>query len=712
MSGVKEENKTREPLSKPVTSLRRQIAELERTVELLQKERDTLFSILERAPYGVVLLDKDGKTLFTNTEFTAITGYTSEDVPTAKDWFHVAYPEKLYSDSANNKRDKDQRKTDSLFHKMIKRVFFRSFSVVSKDGTIKEIEFRPTELDDGSTMVMLADITELKRAEEAFQESEKQFRRLVQYIPDIFSVHDSDGNIIDVNQHACESLEYTREELLELSVHDIEGDFIAGKHAEQWKQMVPGVPILLEGVHKRKDGTTFPVEIRIGMFESGDKKLFLALTRDITERKRAEEALRESEERYRTLVNNLKFGITLIDTDNNIVMVNAEQSKLFNKPASEMIGKKCFREFEKRDEVCPHCPGIQTMATGQSAEAEAEGVRDDGSRIHARIQTFPAFRQDGTMTGFIEVIEDITERKQAEKALQASEGRYRSLVEFTEDPVYLIDREKRYLFINEKYLSRLGLPRDHVIGRHYGELHCREDNQEFSGYIEQVLATGRFVQYEHRSRSDGRYFLRTLSPVQEPDGRIEMVTVIAKDITERKQAENKLTHMATHDFLTGLPNRILFNDRLTMALAQAQRHQQKLCVMLLDLDYFKDVNDTLGHSVGDKLLRIVGERLTALLRTSDTVARMGGDEFLLLLTEIARVNNVTTIAQKILEAFRKPFVIEIDDHELMITTSIGIAIFPDDGDDADVLLKNVDIAMYRAKEKGRNNFQCYSSAPR
>jgi diguanylate cyclase (GGDEF)-like protein len=203
-----------------------------------------------------------------------------------------------------------------------------------------------------------------------------------------------------------------------------------------------------------------------------------------------------------------------------------------------------------------------------------------------------------------------------------------------------------------------------------------------------------------------------LSPVQEPDGRIEMVTVIAKDITERKQAENKLTHMATHDFLTGLPNRILFNDRLTMALAQAQRHQQKLCVMLLDLDYFKDVNDTLGHSVGDKLLRIVGERLTALLRTSDTVARMGGDEFLLLLTEIARVNNVTTIAQKILEAFRKPFVIEIDDHELMITTSIGIAIFPDDGDDADVLLKNVDIAMYRAKEKGRNNFQCYSSAPR
>ena len=371
-----------------------------------------------------------------------------------------------------------------------------------------------------------------------------------------------------------------------------------------------------------------------------------------------------------------------------------------------MIGKKCFQEFEKRDAVCPHCPGVQAMATGQSVEVETEGVRDDGSHIYARVQAFPAFKKDGTMTGFVEIVEDITERKRAEEALQESEGRYRSLVEFTEDPVYLIDRNKRYLFINEKYLSRLGVPRDHVIGRQYGEFHCREDDQEFSGYIEQVLTTGRFAQYEHRSRSDGRYFLRTLSPVQEPDGRIETVTVISKDITERKQAENKLTYMATHDFLTGLPNRILFNDRLTLVLAQARRHQQKLCVMLLDLDYFKDINDTLGHSVGDNLLRIVGERLTGLLRTSDTIARMGGDEFLLLLAEIARLNNVTTIAQKILESFREPFA--VDGHELMITTSIGIAVFPDDGDDADTLLKNADIAMYRAKERGRDNFQRYT----
>jgi diguanylate cyclase (GGDEF)-like protein/PAS domain S-box-containing protein len=435
-----------------------------------------------------------------------------------------------------------------------------------------------------------------------------------------------------------------------------------------------------------------------------------ALQVQITDLKCEVERLRESERRFRTVVDNIKLGITLIDTNNNIVMGNAAHSSRFNKPVSDMIGKKCFREFEKRDAVCPHCPGVQAMATGQSAEVETEGVRDDGSLVHARIQAFPAFGQNGSMIGFIEVVEDITERKQAEKVLQTSEERYRSLVEFTEDPVWLIDREKRYLSINEKYLSRLGLPRDRVIGRQYSEFHCREDDQEFSEYVEQVLATGRFAQYEHRSRSDGRYFVRTLSPVWESDGRIETVTVTSKDITERKQAENKLTYMATHDFLTGLPNRILFNDRLAMALAQARRHHQKLCVMLLDLDHFKDVNDTLGHNVGDKLLRIVGERLTGLLRTSDTIARMGGDEFLLLLTEMARLKNVTTIAKKILGAFRTPFA--VDDHKLKITTSIGIAIFPDDGDDTDILLKNADIAMYRAKARGRNNFQCYSSSPR
>ena len=180
------------------------------------------------------------------------------------------------------------------------------------------------------------------------------------------------------------------------------------------------------------------------------------------------------------------------------------------------------------------------------------------------------------------------------------------------------------------------------------------------------------------------------------------------DITERRQAEEVIRRIAYHDDLTGLPNRRLFRDRVALALARSHRNRQSVAVMMLDLDHFKDVNDTLGHSVGDRLLRAVGDRLAGLLRQSDTVARMGGDEFLLLLPEISGREDAARVARKALEAFRKPFV--FDDHKLNITTSIGIALYPGDGEDGDTLMKNADIAMYRAKDRGRDNYQRYTPA--
>ncbi len=183
-----------------------------------------------------------------------------------------------------------------------------------------------------------------------------------------------------------------------------------------------------------------------------------------------------------------------------------------------------------------------------------------------------------------------------------------------------------------------------------------------------------------------------------------------REIAERMRAEETIKQMAYHDDLTGLPNRRLFNDRLTLELAHAQRNRQKLAVMLLDLDNFKDVNDALGHSAGDKLLQVVGDRLTSLLRKGDTIARMGGDEFMLLLPGITRLEDAAKTARKTLEAFRRP--VEFDSHKFRITTSIGIALYPDDGEDSDTLVRNADIAMYRAKGAGRGNYQCYTSNER
>jgi diguanylate cyclase (GGDEF)-like protein/PAS domain S-box-containing protein len=177
------------------------------------------------------------------------------------------------------------------------------------------------------------------------------------------------------------------------------------------------------------------------------------------------------------------------------------------------------------------------------------------------------------------------------------------------------------------------------------------------------------------------------------------------DITERREQERTIHHMAYHDALTGLPNRVLLGDRLSQALSAAKRNSTAGALMILDLDRFKDINDTLGHSTGDALLNAVSSRLTGLLRKSDTVSRMGGDEFVLLLPTIASSESSAEIAGKIVRAFRKPF--SCDGHTLKVTTSIGIANFPEDGEDAETVLKNADIALYRVKETGRNNLQRY-----
>lgn len=188
------------------------------------------------------------------------------------------------------------------------------------------------------------------------------------------------------------------------------------------------------------------------------------------------------------------------------------------------------------------------------------------------------------------------------------------------------------------------------------------------------------------------------------------LVLVLHDLTERKRYEEKLRYNAVTDHLTALPNRFLFFDRLNMALAQAQRDFQKLGILMLDLDEFKKVNDTYGHNIGDQLLKGVANRLLNMFRKGDTIARWGGDEFILLLPEIRQTEVAKNVAERILHSFNKPF--EFDGLKIAITASIGVALFSDDGPDADTLIKNADIAMYHAKDAGRNCFHQYSHEQR
>lgn len=316
----------------------------------------------------------------------------------------------------------------------------------------------------------------------------------------------------------------------------------------------------------------------------------------------------------------------------------------------------------------------------------------------------------------IELEASEAERKWMEQVVQRSTEFIDTVLNSITDSISIIDtHDFKVIGANSTLLETLKVNEKEVIGKTCYELTHRKSepcgSPDVTCPLLETVKTGRPSSAEHvHYDKDGNTIDVEIStyPVTNEQGRVYQAVHVTRDITERKQAEQELAYMATHDSLTKLPNRMLFNDRLNLELAHAHRNQKRLAVMLLDLDQFKDVNDTLGHSVGDQLLRAVGDRLTRLVRKSDTVARMGGDEFLLLLPEVAWVEDTAKIAQKVLEAFGEPFV--FDAHELHITTSIGIAIFPNDGEDADTLVKNADIAMYSAKERGRNNYQRWTAA--
>jgi diguanylate cyclase (GGDEF)-like protein/PAS domain S-box-containing protein len=212
------------------------------------------------------------------------------------------------------------------------------------------------------------------------------------------------------------------------------------------------------------------------------------------------------------------------------------------------------------------------------------------------------------------------------------------------------------------------------------------------------------------SNGELRYYDGNLSGIIDRQARMVGFVLMLHDITERRKQEEMIHRLAYHDALTGLPNRVLLSDRLAQTVVTAQRYKQRGALMLLDLDHFKDINDTLGHSMGDRLLQEVSKRLVTLLRKSDTVSRMGGDEFVLLLPNLPNPESSTTIAAKIVRAFRSPFLCE--GHMLKVSASIGIADFPTDGMEDETLLKMADIALYRVKESGRDNFQHFSTPER
>ncbi len=427
--------------------------------------------------------------------------------------------------------------------------------------------------------------------------------------------------------------------------------------------------------------------------------------------RKAEAALRESEEQFTQLAHNIPQVFWITDVAHRrTLFVSAAAEKLIGRPLDEIRSnpRALVRAVHRDDRKRVHAARKTALTDGYDVTYRI--IRPDGSVRWLRDRAFPVHDADGKPYRIAGIAEDITDRRRAEAALQESEQQFRQLADNIPQVFWITDVTQRELiYVSPAFEKLAGRPVAHVRENPNAwiDMIHHEDRQRVRG-ARRLAAQGHYDEVFRIVRADGtiRWVHDRAFPVNDAEGRVYRITGIAEDITERKHAEEQLMKLAHYDVLTSLPNRVLFYDRLKQAIAQAKRNDWVVGVMFIDVDRFKNVNDTMGHAVGDRLLQQVSERLKGTVRSGDTVGRLGGDEFAVVLSNLSSAQDANLVAQKMMACFAEPFRLEGTD--VYVTASIGITLYPDDSTEQDILIRNADAAMYKAKEIGRDSYQFYT----
>ncbi|MFH1034895.1 MAG: EAL domain-containing protein [Pseudomonadota bacterium] len=658
---------------------------------------------------------------------------------------------------------------------------------------------------------------------------QERYRRLFDNVRDLILVFRLEaggqpGPIDEVNQAAWELLGYGREEILGRDPRGLlqpleDHQAIMAKLKDQGQ-------VLLETLLLAKDGSLIPVEVKAHLFELEGQSMVLCLARDLSERRRARQEIREREARLRAIVDGFEGFIYICSDQFRLEFVNERLKRHLGR---DPRGEPCHQTIHGSAQPCAWC---REGSVRQGLTYRREYLNPLDGRWYYSV-TAPLMHPDGRVSHH-GMMTDITERKEAEDLLMASEANYRAIFNAMEDAIFVHDpADGAILDANPAAVELFGHSLEQLRGLDVGELSAgepahgraqaqvrmgqalagtpqrfewlvksrgdrrfwvevslrlaalggqdrllalvrdisqRKESQEqlqlaakvFENTVEGITVTdsqgniqmvnpgfslitgyspqeviGQNPRVLRSERHDDEFYQRmwreilargqwsgeiwnrrksgeaypewlNISAIRDPQGQITHFVAVFHDITEIKASQEQIKYQAFHDALTGLPNRALFNDRLRVALARAQRGQQSLAVTFLDLDHFKSINDSLGHAIGDVLLQEVAARLQQCLRAEDTVSRLGGDEFIMIMPDVQGPDQAVAAAQRIIEALERPFVLK--GHELYVTASLGITLFPADGDELETLVKNADMAMYRAKEQGRNTFQLYTSS--
>ena len=439
------------------------------------------------------------------------------------------------------------------------------------------------------------------------------------------------------------------------------------------------------------------------------------------ERKSTQDALRISEARFRAISDASPLGIFVTNTSGACVYTNQAYQEFLGRSRDDTLGVDWSQAIHPEDfhRVINEWHQIRYKTTPYHSEARF--LRDDGKVVWARINSAPML--DGEVIyGYVQTVEDISAWKRSEQVLKVSEEalfaeRERAQVTLNSigDAVISTDLLGNVSYLNPVAQTMTGWPGDEGLGQPLSVVFKVVDGatrSDIASPARRAIDENRTVGLKSDSlliRRDGRELAveDSTSPIHDQDGVVTGAVIVFHDVTESRANAMKMTELAQHDFLTGLPNRILLIERLSQSIRLAQRHGKQAALMFIDLDHFKIINDSMGHAVGDLLLQSVAERLVSCVRATDTVCRQGGDEFVVVLAEIGMPRDVVHVAEKLLAAFALPHL--VNGRELQITLSIGISEYPENGGDVDTLMVAADAAMYRAKAEGGNNYQYFGA---
>lgn len=569
-------------------------------------------------------------------------------------------------------------------------------------------------------LVLIKDVTAEVRLRAAAAASEQRFHDLVQGLDAIVWEADADtGTAAFVSQRAEEILGYPVDELRRLGfwaslLHPADR---ARTAAMLRAAATAGQNQEFECRVRAADGrwVWLRTTVRAVRDAMGRPRQVRGIMLDVTARKAAEEALQESEAKFAGILDIAPDAVIAVNQDQRIVLFNATAEQVFGYAAHEVLGQPL-------DILIPE--GLQRVHRAHVADfgASAQGKRLMGEhRDHCTLgrrkngTTFPVESSISRLSLdsgriYIAVVRDITGRKQAEAALQQSEERFRNAFANAPIGMALLGVDGAWLQVNSSLCAMLGATEAELLGRHLHDSLHPEDQARYEEEMRRLCAGDmRSFQMEQRHcQPDGHqvHVQLSVSAVYGPNQEPVYCIAQLQDITERKRSEAQLTHLASHDPLTNLLNRRRFQAELERELARARRHGRAGAVLFLDLDHFKDVNDTFGHHAGDLFLQSVAARLLERLRKVDVLARLGGDEFAVLLPETG-ADQAAAVAEQLLTALREHKV-ALGDHLVDTTASCGIALFPDHGATVEAVLTHADVAMYEAKRHGRKGYRLYS----